>query len=227
MAKTSNIGLNLTTDETTQFKDWRKSIDGENNVIEKSNMQIIDEEIGNLKTNVGNLSKVATSGNYNDLSNLPNIPTVYSWATQPQKPSYSYDEIKNTPSIPTHTSQLTNNSGFVTNQIAFVNLEELQSNNDYSTFLELSKKITAGEMVAVVKLEDKEITITNVNYNDSTNTAIWTAVITSETNVVQLLSIELINYVINYSIIDYSIVTEERVKELINETISTALEGEY
>ena len=46
MPKTTNLGLNLTTDDTTKFIDWRKSIDGSGNT-EKSNMEIIDEAIGN------------------------------------------------------------------------------------------------------------------------------------------------------------------------------------
>ena len=47
MPKTTNLGLNLTTDNTTKFVDWRKSIDGSGNT-EKSNMEIIDEAIGNI-----------------------------------------------------------------------------------------------------------------------------------------------------------------------------------
>ena len=47
MPKTINLGLNLTTDNTTKFVDWRKSIDGSGNT-EKSNMEIIDEAIGNI-----------------------------------------------------------------------------------------------------------------------------------------------------------------------------------
>ena len=47
MPKTINLGLNLTTDDTTKFVDWRKSIDGSGNT-EKSNMEIIDEAIGNI-----------------------------------------------------------------------------------------------------------------------------------------------------------------------------------
>ena len=52
------------------------------------------------------LSTVATSGSYNDLSNKPNLSTV---AT-----SGNYNDLNNKPTIPTNTSQLTNDSGFVT-----------------------------------------------------------------------------------------------------------------
>ena len=53
MPKTTNLGLNLTTDNTTTFENWSKSIDGENsteNGEELSNFQIIDEAIGNIDT---------------------------------------------------------------------------------------------------------------------------------------------------------------------------------
>ena len=53
MPKTTNLGLNLTIDNTTTFENWRKSIDGENSIEngeELSNFQIIDEAIGNIDT---------------------------------------------------------------------------------------------------------------------------------------------------------------------------------
>lgn len=50
MPKTTNLGLNLTTDETTSFANWRKSIDGENEEQELSNFQIIDKAIGDINT---------------------------------------------------------------------------------------------------------------------------------------------------------------------------------
>lgn len=53
MAKTKNLGLNLTTDDETLFGDWRKSIDGENGETEKSNMQILDEVVGELQNSSG------------------------------------------------------------------------------------------------------------------------------------------------------------------------------
>lgn len=45
MPKTNNIKLNLTEEDSTLFKDWRSSIDG-NNIENKSNMQLIDEAFG-------------------------------------------------------------------------------------------------------------------------------------------------------------------------------------
>lgn len=52
-----------------------------------------------------NLAVVATSGSYTDLINKPNLAQV---AT-----SGSYNDLTNKPNIPTKTSDLTNDSGFV------------------------------------------------------------------------------------------------------------------
>lgn len=49
MPKTENINLNLTEDVSTYFNDWRESIDGNNEITNKSNMQLIDDAFGKLK----------------------------------------------------------------------------------------------------------------------------------------------------------------------------------
>ncbi len=81
-------------------------------------------------------SAVALSGDYNDLLNKPNIPTLVSqltndvgfitntsltWANITGKPSFhavatsgDYNDLINKPSIPTLLSQLTNDPGFIT-----------------------------------------------------------------------------------------------------------------
>ena len=46
MAKTTNLGLNLTETEDIRFGDWVNSIDGNNADDRKSNMQIIDDFAG-------------------------------------------------------------------------------------------------------------------------------------------------------------------------------------
>lgn len=92
------------------------------------------------KANAADLSTVATSGSYNDLSNKPTIPTVPtnvsafnndagyltsytetdptvpSWAKAATKPTYTASEVGALPSttvIPSKVSDLTNDSGFV------------------------------------------------------------------------------------------------------------------
>lgn len=49
MAKTLNLQLNLEENGETKFEIWRKSIDGNNLDSEKSNMQILDEVIGEIQ----------------------------------------------------------------------------------------------------------------------------------------------------------------------------------
>lgn len=76
------------------------------------------------KANTSDLSSVATSGSYNDLSNKPNIPTKTSQLTNDSDfvvssnlasvaSSGSYTDLSNKPTIPTKTSDLTNDSNFV------------------------------------------------------------------------------------------------------------------
>ena len=48
MAKTTNLGLNLTEDDQTTFKAWRESVDGVGAEASSSNMQIIDRFAGHI-----------------------------------------------------------------------------------------------------------------------------------------------------------------------------------
>ena len=57
-------------------------------------------------TNKPNLSTVATTGSYNDLTNKPNLSTVATTG--------SYNDLTNKPTIPTKTSELENDSGYLT-----------------------------------------------------------------------------------------------------------------
>ena len=56
------------------------------------------------------LHKVSVTGDYNDLSNKPTIPTVYNWAQAQNKPSYNYSEISGTPTIPDTTGMVTSST---------------------------------------------------------------------------------------------------------------------
>lgn len=57
MAKTTNLNLELTDDNTTAFKDWRESLNGvgDGDTIPKSNMQLIDDAIGVINTQLGDI----------------------------------------------------------------------------------------------------------------------------------------------------------------------------
>lgn len=58
------------------------------------------------KVDIDDLSTVAITGSYDDLTNKPTLATV---AT-----SGNYNDLSNKPTIPTQTSDLTNDSGFIT-----------------------------------------------------------------------------------------------------------------
>jgi hypothetical protein len=57
MPKTTNLGLELTNDNSTTFKDWREKINGvgDGDTIPKSNMQLIDEFAGSVNTILGDI----------------------------------------------------------------------------------------------------------------------------------------------------------------------------
>ena len=61
-----------------------------------------------IKVNRAELARVATSGSFNDLLDKPNLSTVATTG--------SYNDLTNKPVIPTKTSELTNDSGFLTEQ---------------------------------------------------------------------------------------------------------------
>jgi hypothetical protein len=67
-------------------------------------------------SNKPHLSLSATSGSYNDLINLPVLfsGSYSDLANKPTLFSGSYADLTNTPTIPSSTSQLSNNSGFIT-----------------------------------------------------------------------------------------------------------------
>lgn len=57
MPKTNNLGLELTDDPSTNFKDWREALNGvgDGTVTPKSNMQLIDEFAGQINEILGDI----------------------------------------------------------------------------------------------------------------------------------------------------------------------------
>lgn len=111
--------------------------DGGSNYTITSTQQLLSVPYALYAKTAGN----AFSGDYNDLTNTPTIPTiptnvsvftndagyltsytetdptVPSWAKEANKPAYSYSEIANTPTIPTvptNVSAFTNDAGYLT-----------------------------------------------------------------------------------------------------------------
>ena len=68
----------------------------------------------NKRALASDLSKYALSSSLSNYATLNDIPNVPSWALASSKPSYSYTELSDKPTIPTKTSQLTNDSGYIT-----------------------------------------------------------------------------------------------------------------
>lgn len=68
----------------------------------------------NAKADTSSISAVWFSGNYNDLTNKPTIPSWQIQSNWTQTNTSAVDYIKNKPTIPTKTSQLNNDSWFIT-----------------------------------------------------------------------------------------------------------------
>jgi hypothetical protein len=66
MAKTTNLGLNLTEDDQTTFKTWRESLDGNGADESLSNMQIIDDFAGKIYGQSGTFTLTASGWSGND-----------------------------------------------------------------------------------------------------------------------------------------------------------------
>ena len=66
------------------------------------------------KADVSSLATVATTGDYGDLLNKPTIPAAQVQSDWTQATTTAVDYIKNKPTIPSKTSQLNNDSWFIT-----------------------------------------------------------------------------------------------------------------
>ena len=107
------------------------------------------------------LSKVVTTGSYNDLKDTPAIPTKFSDLTNDMDlanktyvdnairglatvaSSGSYNDLTNKPTIPTKTSQLTNDSGYLTSSGTINTAQNANSltNGDWKVTVENGKLV--------------------------------------------------------------------------------------
>ena len=129
-------------------------------------------------TDFPNLSTVATSGSYNDLSNKPTIPTVNNATLTIQKngttvKTFTANASSNVTAnitVPTKTSDLTNDSGFLTSH---------QSLSNYSTLANTIKSLSiSGKTITYTKGDNTTGTLTTQDNNT------WTAMVgaTSSSN---------------------------------------------
>ena len=119
------------------------------------------------------LATVATTGSYNDLTNKPTIPAAQVNADWNSTSGVS--EILNKPTIPTATSDLTNDSGFVTSSdlatvattgsytdlINTPSIPAAQVNSDWNSTSGVSKILNKPTLATVA---------TSGSYNDLSNT---------------------------------------------------------
>ena len=109
----------------------------------------ITNTVNNLTnyTLTSNLSPVATSGSYNDLSNTPSLSVVATsglYNDLLNKPTLStvastgdYDDLIDKPTIPTKTSELTNDSGFITNANIPTKTSDLTNDSGFITMSDI------------------------------------------------------------------------------------------
>ena len=81
------------------------------NAIMQGNIDSLQIDV-TLKANTADISAVGFSNDYNDLDNLPIIPAAQ--VNSDWNATSGVEEILNKPTIPTATSDLTNDSGFIT-----------------------------------------------------------------------------------------------------------------
>lgn len=131
----------------------------------------ISNQIG-LKVNSADLATVATSGSYNDLSDKPTIPAAYTHpASHPASmitglhtvaTSGDYNDLNNKPTIPTKTSQLTNDSGFITS-IPAEYITDTYLNNKLSS---MPKSLAGHDGAQVLSYIDKHNVLERKNMID-------------------------------------------------------------
>lgn len=89
------------------------------------------------------LATVATTGNYNDLTDKPTIPADQ--VNSDWNAVSGVAEILNKPVIPTRTSQLTNDSGYATTGDIPTKLSDLQNDTDFVELSDLAAVATTGD----------------------------------------------------------------------------------
>ena len=123
----------------------------------------------------GNIEISGFSGSYNDLTDKPNLSTVATTG--------SYNDLTNKPSIPTKTSELTNDSGFLTEHqpLKTINGESIVgtgnieisgfsgSYNDLTDKPTLSTVATTGSYNDLTNKPNLSTVATTGSYNDLTN----------------------------------------------------------
>ena len=138
------------------------------------------------------LAAVATSGSYNDLYNTPELANVAisgDYDDLLDKPTLAvvastgdYDDLTNKPTIPTKTSELTNDSGFITNANIPSKTSDLQNDSGF-----IDKNV--NDLTYYTLTSNLSSVATSGSYADLTNKptipVVDSSVSTSSTNAVE------------------------------------------
>lgn len=214
MAKTTNLGLNLTENENTSFADWRKSIDGLGN----SNFQIIDEAIGALK-NIGisdiSVDSTTVSGEY---TITPITFTKSDGSTQTL-------EIK-----AKNGADCSGGSGEKEIVVKTMTDLYLMSVDDYKS---LVSRVNNGEIILVGKTDTQSL----IFYaTDITNYGLSSSVIGTDNGFIRTYRTSVVDNKVTLIFNDIPLqgsgssgggITETRVTELINQALGVIENGTY
>lgn len=153
-------------------------------IDDQSDLQL---ELG-TKADASSLSTVATTGLYSDLTGTPNLATVAtsgSYADLTNKPNFatvatsgSYNDLLNKPSIPTKTSDLTNDSNFVSST-SLATVATTGAYSDLSGTPNLSTVATSGSYSDLSNKPNLATVATSGLYSDLTGTPNLATVATS------------------------------------------------
>lgn len=136
-----------------------------NNAWEKIGSTSVDLT-GYVQSN--DLASVAITGSYNNLSDTPDIPTKTSDLTNDSNFVTSSD-------LPSKTSDLTNDSGFITSSSLPTKTSDLTNDSGFITLAQIPSQLPSvtssddGEALGVVNGEWTKMTIFDGNYNSLTN----------------------------------------------------------
>ena len=121
----------------------------------------------NAKANSADLATVATSGSYNDLTDKPTIPSGQIQSDWWQTNTSAVDYIKNKPTVPTNTSQLNNDSWYITSAYHDSSKQDVLS---AGTGISITSNTVANTWVTSVNWNTWAVTLTIPTVNNSTIT---------------------------------------------------------
>lgn len=127
----------------------------------------------NAKADTSSLATVATSGSYNDLTNKPTIPAAQ--VNSDWNANSGVAQILNKPTIPTSTSQLNNDSWFITSSYHDSSKQDTLS---AGTGISITSNTVSNTWVTSVNTNTGDVTVNDVKVYSSLPTPVaeWTVI---------------------------------------------------